>query len=91
MRSGDNADRRVLFDLGRANNRVSGWNFEQAGPMAVQGYQQTGERIYFYARLNAKIDRIETERTTGSATAMRWSIWRMAVPSPSNSKSGCRL
>ncbi|HEV7348563.1 GH92 family glycosyl hydrolase [Telluribacter sp.] len=55
----DNTDRQVLFDLGRANNRVSGWNIEQAGPMAVQGYQQTGERIYFYARLNTNIDRIE--------------------------------
>ena len=55
----DNADRQVLFDLGRANNRVSGWSIEQAGPMAVQGYQQMGERIYFYARLNAKVDRIE--------------------------------
>ena len=55
----DNANRQVLFDLGRANNRVSGWRIEQAGPMAVQGFQQTGERIYFYARLNAKVDRIE--------------------------------
>lgn len=55
----DNADRRVLFDLGRANNRVSNWNIEQAGPMAVQGFQKTGESIYFYARLNTKVDRIE--------------------------------
>jgi predicted alpha-1,2-mannosidase len=57
----DNTNRQVLFDLGKANNRVSGWSIEQAGPMAVQGYQQTGERIYFYARLNTNIDRIDKQ------------------------------
>lgn len=54
----DPTDRQVLFDLGRANNRVSNWAIEQVGPTAVQGYQQTGEKIYFYARLNTPIDRI---------------------------------
>ncbi|GAB3569302.1 GH92 family glycosyl hydrolase [Spirosoma luteolum] len=54
----DPTNRQVLFDLGRANNRVSNWAIEQVGPTAVQGYQQTGEKIYFYARLNTPIDRI---------------------------------
>lgn len=48
-------DRQILFDLARANNRVSGWHIEQSGNTALQGYQQTGERIYFYAMLNTPV------------------------------------
>lgn len=56
----DNKDRKVLFDLARANNRVSGWSIEQVGNTALQGYQQLGrEKIYFYAVLNKGIDKLE--------------------------------
>ena len=57
----DNTNRQLLFDLGKANNRVSNWSIEQVGPTAEQGYQQTGEKIYFYARLNTAIDRIDRQ------------------------------
>lgn len=64
-------NRQILFDLARANNRVSGWNIEQAGASVLQGYQQTGERIYFYAILNTVIEKLEKKdegQRTGSAT-----------------------
>ncbi len=48
-------DRQILFDLARANNRVSSWHIGQSGNTALQGYQQTGERIYFYAMLNTPV------------------------------------
>ncbi|WP_346315900.1 GH92 family glycosyl hydrolase [Chitinophaga sp. YIM B06452] len=67
----DGKNKQVLFDLGRANNRVSGWSIEQAGASALQGYQQTGERIYFYAILNTEIEKLEKKdegQRTGSAT-----------------------
>ncbi|HEV7330581.1 MAG TPA: GH92 family glycosyl hydrolase [Flavisolibacter sp.] len=51
-------DRQILFDLARANSRVTTWNIEQAGLMALQGFQG-GENIYFYATLNTPIDRLE--------------------------------
>lgn len=54
----DNSDRQILFDLGKANSRVTTWQIEQAGDFAVQGFQG-GENIYFYARLNTKIDKLE--------------------------------
>ncbi|MDB5286789.1 MAG: glycoside hydrolase family 92 protein [Mucilaginibacter sp.] len=54
----DNSDRQILFDLGKANTRVTTWRIEQAGDFAVQGFQG-GENIYFYARLNTKIDKLE--------------------------------
>lgn len=66
----NNTGRQILFDLARANNRVSNWNIEQVGNSALQGFQQTGERIYFYAVLNTDIERLEKKeegKRTGSA------------------------
>lgn len=55
----NNRERQILFDLGKANSRVTTWNIEQAGDSAVQGFQG-GENIYFYARLNSKIEKLDT-------------------------------
>jgi predicted alpha-1,2-mannosidase len=55
----NNKDRQILFDLARANNRVSNWQIEQAGDNVIQGYQQAGGKIYFYAVLNTNIGRLE--------------------------------
>lgn len=55
----NNSDRQILFDLAKANNHVSNWSIEQVGNHALQGYQQTGEKIFFYAILNAPIAKLE--------------------------------
>ncbi|MEZ2440481.1 GH92 family glycosyl hydrolase [Chitinophaga sp. RCC_12] len=55
----NNTNRQILFDLARANNKVNGWNIEQVGASALQGYQQAGGRIYFYAVLNTNIEQLE--------------------------------
>ncbi len=55
----NNTNRQILFDMGKANSRVSTWNIEQAGDSAIQGFQG-GENVYFYARLNTKIERLDT-------------------------------
>jgi predicted alpha-1,2-mannosidase len=53
-------DRKILFDLARANNRVRDWSIEQAGESAVQGFQDVGnDKIYFYATLNSAISNLE--------------------------------
>ncbi|RFZ94656.1 glycoside hydrolase family 92 protein [Mucilaginibacter conchicola] len=54
----NNKDRSILFDLARANNRVNDWEIEKVGN-ALQGYQNVGEVIYFYAVVNTKIDSLE--------------------------------
>ncbi len=54
----NNKNRQILFDLGKANSRVSTWRIEQVGDNAVQGFQG-GENIYFYARLNTKIEKLD--------------------------------
>ena len=55
----NNTNRQILFDLGKANSRVSTWNIEQVGDSAIQGFQG-GENVYFYARLNTGIEKLDT-------------------------------
>ncbi|RWY53824.1 GH92 family glycosyl hydrolase [Mucilaginibacter gilvus] len=54
----NNTNRQILFDLGKANSRVTTWNIMQVGDNAVQGFQG-GENIYFYAVINAKIEKLD--------------------------------
>ncbi|TCD10389.1 glycoside hydrolase family 92 protein [Pedobacter frigidisoli] len=54
-------DRQILFDMGKANSRVSTWNMEQVGDFTIQGFQG-GENVFFYATINTKIEKlIKTE------------------------------
>lgn len=62
-----NTTRQILFDLAKANNRVSAWHIEQLGASVLQGYQQTGEKIYFYAVLNTDIEKLEKKGEGESA------------------------
>lgn len=52
------ANRKILFDMGKANSRVSTWNIEQVGTSAIQGFQG-GENVYFYATVNGKIEKLD--------------------------------
>jgi predicted alpha-1,2-mannosidase len=51
----DNTNRKVLFDMGKANSRVNTWQIEKVGNNVIQGFQG-GENVYFYAILNVNID-----------------------------------
>lgn len=55
----DKTGRQILFDLAKANNKVGKWEITQIGKAEIQGYQQTGEKIYFYAQLNTGIKKLE--------------------------------
>jgi predicted alpha-1,2-mannosidase len=65
----NNNNRQILFDLGKANSRVTTWTIEQVGKSAIKGFQG-GENIYFYATLNAdieKLDKTDEGKRTGYA------------------------
>ncbi|MBD1363209.1 glycoside hydrolase family 92 protein [Mucilaginibacter sp. ZT4R22] len=65
----NNTNRQILFDLGKANSRVTTWNIKQVGDNAVQGFQG-GENVYFYAVINTKIkslDKTDEGKRTGNA------------------------
>jgi predicted alpha-1,2-mannosidase len=55
----NNTDRQILFDLAKANSRVSNWTIKQVGDDAIEGFQN-GENVYFYAKLNTKIAKLDT-------------------------------
>ena len=67
----DNTNRQILFDMGKANSKVSTWKIEKVGNSVIQGFQG-GENIYFYAVINTNIDKldiIEEGKRTGYAIA----------------------
>ncbi|MDR0814415.1 MAG: GH92 family glycosyl hydrolase [Bacteroidales bacterium] len=52
-------DVRLLADLNLSNEAVSGYAIAQEGESSFSGFQQAGEKIYFYAEANRKIKNIE--------------------------------
>lgn len=63
----NNKGRKVLFDLGRANNRVDDWQIKEEGSNAVTGFQRTGGyKIYFYATLSSPIDKLDIKNIAKS-------------------------
>ncbi|MDR5589035.1 GH92 family glycosyl hydrolase [Christiangramia sp. SM2212] len=57
----DSGEKRILFDLGTANNRVSTWEIEKVSSNELKGFQQVGgDKIHFYATLDSEIKGIES-------------------------------
>lgn len=56
-------EKRLLADLNMSNERVRSWDIRQQGDKVFTGFQQAGEKFYFYAVSNQKIVRIDSLRT----------------------------
>ena len=55
-------DRKIVIKLGQSNERVTKSFSEQAGPTAVQGFQETGRQtVYFYGQLSAPVQTLTRE------------------------------
>jgi len=66
----NNSGRQILFDMGKANSRVSTWTIAQDGDHAIKGFQG-GENVYFYAIINTKIEKlVKTEEGKRSGFAI---------------------
>lgn len=65
-------DRKILFDLGKANNHVDDWDIQQGGTNSITGFQRTGdEKIYFYAILSHEISSVKcTDKTKNDGYAL---------------------
>ncbi|KJF45273.1 GH92 family glycosyl hydrolase [Draconibacterium sediminis] len=50
----------MILNLSKSNERVRDWHIEQVGTNAFKGFQQTGEKIYFYAETNRTIVNLKT-------------------------------
>jgi len=51
--------KKLLADLSSSNEKVRSWNISQDGDNVFSGFQQTGEKMYFYAVSNHNINNIE--------------------------------
>ena len=47
--------KKLIADLAMANERVRSWDIAQEGENVLKGFQQTGEKMYFYAVANHKV------------------------------------
>jgi predicted alpha-1,2-mannosidase len=54
--------KKLIADLAMANERVRSWSISQDGSNAFTGFQQCGEKMYFYAVTNHKIKKIDSLR-----------------------------
>jgi predicted alpha-1,2-mannosidase len=52
--------KKLIADLSKSNEKVRSWEIKQDGDNVFRGFQQTGEKIYFYAVTNHKIKNIES-------------------------------
>jgi predicted alpha-1,2-mannosidase len=55
-------DKKLLADLSVSNERVQDWDIQTEGENGFKGFQQAGEKIYFYAVSNYKITSIDSLR-----------------------------
>ena len=51
-------DKKLLADMTRTNNHVSDWEIKKVNDHTFAGFQQAGEKMYFYATSNFKIKEI---------------------------------
>ena len=52
--------KKLIADLAISNEGVKSWNITQDGDNVFKGFQETGEKMYFYATANHKIKNIES-------------------------------
>lgn len=55
----ENEKKKLIVDITRSNNQVRNWSIKKIDDNSFSGFQDTGERVYFYAVANCSIDNIE--------------------------------
>jgi predicted alpha-1,2-mannosidase len=53
-----NSDKNLLLDFGKSNEKVRSWDIEKVNSTTFKGYQETGSKIYFYAKSNLNINSV---------------------------------
>jgi predicted alpha-1,2-mannosidase len=55
-------EKELVVNLSKSNQRVWRWNLKQDGDHALEGFQATRERVYFYAVTSDKIKDVKKEQ-----------------------------
>lgn len=53
------AEKKLLADMSRTNNRVRGWDIQKVDDQTFSGFQDAEGKIYFYAVSNYPVEAIE--------------------------------
>ena len=61
--------KKVLANLSKSNETVRAWDLRKSGENVFSGFQQTGEKMYFYAIANHNIKKIDVLKTEDKALA----------------------
>lgn len=56
----NSSDKKLIVDLQRSNERVRDWKITQESETIFSGFQHAGEKMYFYAVSNHKINNIDS-------------------------------
>ncbi|MFD2866078.1 GH92 family glycosyl hydrolase [Mucilaginibacter antarcticus] len=75
-----NINKKLIADLSMSNEGVRSWKINQEGNNVLSGFQQTGEKIYFYAVSNHQITAIDTLTSTIIPSQGRGGQGRQAGP-----------
>lgn len=51
--------KKLLADMSRTNNHVRNWSIEKTNDNSFAGFQDTGEKVYFYAVSNYPVENID--------------------------------
>jgi predicted alpha-1,2-mannosidase len=66
-----NTNKKLIADLSLANEGIRAWKIDREGDNVLTGFQQGGEKMYFYAVTNHKITGIDTLTSTAAPTPGR--------------------
>jgi predicted alpha-1,2-mannosidase len=67
----NNDDKRILFDLSKANNHVVNWKINKIGYHELEGVQNMGrDKVYFYVFVNQEITTLEIKKNSENEFAM---------------------
>ncbi|WP_111307269.1 GH92 family glycosyl hydrolase [Confluentibacter sediminis] len=67
----NNDDKRILFDLSKANNHVVDWKINKIGNHELEGVQNMGrDKVYFYVVTNQEITTLDIKNINENGYAM---------------------
>jgi predicted alpha-1,2-mannosidase len=66
-----NTNKKLIADLSMANEGIRAWKIDREGDNVLTGFQQGGEKMYFYAVTNHKITGVDTLTSAAATTPGR--------------------
>lgn len=66
----EEAEKKLLVDITRTNNHVRAWDIQKVDDFAFAGFQDTGDKVHFYAVSNYPVDHIQEVKDESHQVSM---------------------